>query len=181
MARKCKIQEITKEEARKFIDKNHIQGYKGCSLSIGCFDNEMLVGVMTFEKDKDEWVLNRFATDINRKCPGVGGKLFSFFIKKYNPLIVKSFADLRWTVDRENNLYTKIGFKLESTLKPEYKYVNASHPTERIHKFNFRKKIMEKRYGTDSSLTETELTENLGYYRIWDCGMLKYVWKNLYF
>ena len=177
MARKCKVEEIDKETARIFINKNHIQGYKGCSLSIGCFDNNTLIGVMTFVKDKDGWILNRFATDINKKCVGVGGKLFSFFIKKYNPNQVKSYADLRWTIDKDNNLYTKIGFKLESILKPEYKYVNASHPTERLHKFNFRKRLLGKRYGVDSNLTETKLTERLGYYKIWDCGMLKYIWK----
>lgn len=177
MARKCNVKEISKKEAKTFIDKNHIQGYKGCSVAIGCFDNNTLIGAMLFEKNKDEWILNRFATDINRKCPGVAGKLFSFFVNNHNPSVVKSYADLRWTVDKENNLYNKIGFKLESILKPDYKYVQASHPTERIHKFNMRKKLIEKRYGVDSSLTETELTESLGYYKIWDCGMLKYVWK----
>ena len=177
MARKCSVKEINKNDAKDFINKNHIQGYKGCTLSIGCFDNEMLIGVMTFEKNKDEWILNRFATDINRKCVGVGGKLFSFFVKKYNPTKVKSYADLRWTIEKDNNLYTKIGFKLDSILKPEYRYVKASHPIERIHKFNFRKKLMEKRYGTNSKLTETKLTESLGYYKIWDCGILRYVWE----
>lgn len=177
MARKCSVKEINKNDAKDFINKNHIQGYKGCTLSIGCFDNEMLIGVMTFEKNKDEWILNRFATDINRKCVGVGGKLFSFFVKKYNPTKVKSYADLRWTIEKDNNLYTKIGFKLDSILKPEYRYVKASHPIERIHKFNFRKKLMEKRYGIDSKLTETKLTESLGYYKIWDCGILRYVWE----
>lgn len=177
MARKCIVKEIDKETTKNFINKNHIQGYKGCSLSIGCFDNQMLIGAMTFEKDKDEWILNRFVTDINRKCVGVGGKLFSFFVKKYNPIKVKSYADLRWTIDKDNNLYTKIGFKLEKILKPEYRYVKTSHPTERIHKFNFRKKLMEKRYGTNSELTETKITESLGYYKIWDCGILKYVWE----
>ena len=140
MARKCSVKEINKNDAKDFVNKNHIQGYKGCTLSIGCFDNEMLIGVMTFEKNKDEWILNRFATDINRKCVGVGGKLFSFFVKKYNPTKVKSYADLRWTIEKDNNLYTKIGFKLDEILKPEYRYVKASHPIERIHKFNFRKK-----------------------------------------
>ena len=177
MARKCSVKEINKNDAKDFVNKNHIQGYKGCTLSIGCFDNEMLIGVMTFEKNKDEWILNRFATDINRKCVGVGGKLFSFFVKKYNPTKVKSYADLRWTIEKDNNLYTKIGFKLDEILKPEYRYVKASHPIERIHKFNFRKKLMEKRYGIDSKLTETKLTESLGYYKIWDCGILRYVWE----
>ena len=169
--------EIDKKTAKDFINKNHIQGYKGSTISIGCFDNGTIIGVMTFRKNGEEWILNRFASDINRRCLGVGGKLFSFFVKKYDPKIVKSYADLRWTTDRDDNLYTKIGFKLDGVLKPEYRYVSNSNPTERIHKFNFRKKLLVKRYETDEKLTESELTEKLGYFKIWDCGLLRYVWE----
>ena len=177
IARKCKVMEIDKKTAKDFINKNHIQGYKGSTISIGCFDNGTIIGVMTFRKNGEEWILNRFASDINRRCLGVGGKLFSFFVKKYDPKIVKSYADLRWTTDRDDNLYTKIGFKLDGVLKPEYRYVSNSKPTERIHKFNFRKKLLAKRYETDEKLTESELTEKLGYFKIWDCGLLRYVWE----
>ena len=178
MGRKCSVQQITKDAAKSFLEKNHIQGYGRCTLALGCFSSNMLVGVMTFEQYGTEWLLNRFATDINFICQGIGGKLFSFFIKNYNPKIVKSFADRRWTLDENNNLYTKLGFKLEKILKPDYRYVNSSHPTDRIHKFNFRKKILAKKYGVDEKQTETKLTESLGFYKIWDCGLLKYIWKN---
>ena len=178
MGRKCSVQQITKDAAKSFLEKNHIQGYGRCTLALGCFNSNMLVGVMTFEQYGTEWLLNRFATDINFICQGIGGKLFSFFIKNYNPKIVKSFADRRWTLDENNNLYTKLGFKLDKVLKPEYRYVNSSHPTDRMHKFNFRKKILAKKYGVDEKQTETKLTESLGFYKIWDCGLLKYIWKN---
>ena len=26
-------------------------------------------------------------------------------------------------------------------------------------------------------MTELEMTRELGYYRIWDCGLFKYVWR----
>jgi len=178
MARKCQVKEIEKKEAETFLNANHIQGYKGCTIALGCLFNDILIGVMTFEQYGNEWILNRFATDNNMICQGVGGKLFSFFVKKYNPTIVKSFADLRWTIDRNNNLYTKLGFKLNEVLKPDYRYVSASHPTERIHKFNFRKQLIANRYNLDYKKTESELTNELGYYKIWDCGLLKYTWKN---
>ena len=71
-----------------------------------------------------------------------------------------------------------MGFKLNEVLKPDYRYVNASHPTERIHKFNFRKQLIANRYNLDNKKTESELTNELGYYKIWDCGLLKYIWKN---
>ena len=178
MARKCVIKEIKRKEAESFLNNNHIQGYKGCTIALGCLLNDVLVGVMTFEQYGNEWILNRFATDNKLICQGVGGKLFSYFINKYNPTYVKSFADLRWTLDRDNNLYTKLGFKLSGVLKPDYRYVSASHPTERIHKFNFRKKILMNRFNSDYNKTESELTNELGYYKIWDCGLLRYEWNN---
>lgn len=178
MARRCIIKPIDKNLTKSFLNKNHIQGYNGCTVSLGCFHNDELIGVMTFEHYGNEWLLNRFATDNNVRCQGVGGKLFSYFTKNYNPSSVKSFADRRWTINEENNLYIKLGFKIDEVLKPDYKYVNASHPTERIHKFNFRKKILYRRYNMDKTKTESELTEELGYYKIWDCGLIRYVWKN---
>ena len=47
-----------------------------------------------------------------------------------------------------------------------------------MHKFNFRKKTLSKKYGFPLLMTETEMAKELGYDRIWDCGLIKYVWKN---
>ena len=88
---------------------------------------------------------------------------------------VKSFADRRWTVDIDNNLYTKIGFKLDEIEKPDYRYVVGN---ERKHKFLFRKKMLNKKYGLPLTMTEKEMCNHLGFYRIWDCGLIKYVYKN---
>ena len=130
------------------------------------------------KENKNEWDLNRFASNINYSFQGVGGKLFSFFVKKYNPIKVKSFADRRWTLSKENNIYTKLGFKLDKTLKPDYRYYNEHiDKFERFHKFNFRKQILHKKYGLPLEMTESEMVKKLGYDRIWDCGLFKYVWK----
>ena len=111
-------------------------------------------------------------------CQGIGGKLFKYFIKNYNPEYVKSFADRRWCVDENNNLYTKLGFKIDSILNPDYKYYNEKvNKYDRIHKFNFRKQILHKKYGLPITITENKMAEELGYSKIWDCGLIKYVWK----
>ena len=181
-ARKTIVKEITKIDAESFLNKNHIQGFVTSTVYFGCFnktDNE-LVAVMTFKRERNDcnrWELTRFATDISKHCIGVGGKLFSNFVKVYNPSYVKSFADRRWTLDKDNNLYTKLGFKLDKILKPDYRYVVKN---ERIHKFNFRKDKILRHYpnnGLTSDMTEREMTDKLGFYRIWDCGLFKYVWR----
>ena len=175
-ARKCKIYEITYNESKIFLEENHIQGHQKATLYLGAKLNDELVGVMTFVKIKNnEWELNRFASNKKYICQGIGGKLFSFFVKNYNPKIVKSFADRRWTTNCHNNLYAKLGFKLEKTLKPDYRYIiDGSY--KRIHKFNFRKQILHKKYGFDLSMTENEMAKKLKAYKIWDCGLYKYVW-----
>ena len=176
--RKCEIREIPKKsEVYDFLDKNHIQGRTGFTIALGTYYNNELVGVMTFKKEKDDfWELNRFATDINHQCIGIGGKLFKHFIRNYSFIEIKSFADRRWTTDPKNNLYTKLGFEFDSFVPPTYWYYRDGE-IMRHHKFGFRKQILHKRYGLPLGLKESEMAERLGYTRIWDCGLIKYVYR----
>ena len=176
-ARKCKVKKIDKHVGHDFLDKNHIQGSVGSTVFLGAFYDDELIAVMSFTNDgNDCWNLTRFATDSSKRCVGVGGKLFKFFLREYNPKYVKSFADRRWTLSEENNLYTNIGFKLVGTLSPDYRYVNKQ---KREHKFNYRKQILSKKYGLPLTMTETEMVAQLGIHRIWDCGLYKFEWKRL--
>jgi hypothetical protein len=180
MARKTKIQVIDKNTAQFFLNKNHIQGYANVTVNFGCFYNDTLIGVMSFKKINDKlWELTRFASDYNYICCGVGGKLFKHFIKEYKPELVKSFADRRWTIDEENNIYIQLGFKFDGYTRPDYKYLK-SNIIQRIHKFNFRKKSLLRKYPNilNENMTENEMTKKLGYYKIYDCGLIRYVWKN---
>ena len=143
---------------------------------IGAFYENELVGACIFKKENTEgfWELTRMATQDGYLCHGVCGKLFKYFVDKYNPVQVKSFADRRWTLNKDNNIYVTLGFKLSETLKPDYRYVVNN---TRMHKFNFRKNRLHKKYGLPLTMTEREMCQELGFYRIWDCGLFKYVWK----
>ena len=137
---------------------------------------------MTFLRTKgNSWILNRFCTNHNVICCGIGGKLFKFFVKEYNPDCIVSFADRRWCVNENDNLYIKIGFHLSQIMPPDYRYVSSKTSYRiRYHKFNFRKQLILKRFpnsGITENMTEKEMTEKLGYYRVWDCGLFKYVWE----
>ena len=181
-ARRCEICEIKdKNEAYKFLDANHIQGRTGFNVAIGAYYNSNLIAVMTFKKEKEGyWDLNRFATDIHYQCVGVGGKLFKHFIRNYDFAEIKSFADRRWTTDPTDNLYIKLGFDFDSFVEPTYWYYNQKvNLHKRFHKFGFRKQSLHKQYGFPLEMTEREMTESLGYTRIWDCGLIKYVYRSL--
>lgn len=179
-ARKCTVKEITYDEALSFLNKNHIQGFVSSTVYLGAFYNGSLVGVMTFldEGNGKKWNMTRFATDINTLCPGLGGKLFNFFVRNYEYTEIKTFADRRWTCDKYDNLYTKLGFVLDKVEYKDYRYYNPKVDRyKRFHKFGFRKQTLHRKYGLPLSMTETEMARSLGYDRIWDCGLIRYVYR----
>ena len=176
MARKCNIRTIGRNEAKNFLIKNHIQGFVNSSVYLGAYNNATLIAVMSFTIERgNEWTLTRFASDNHYVCCGVGGKLFKYFIRNYNFNVIKSFADKRWTYNTEKNLYLELGFSEEKNMPPEYRYFKNGEII-RHHKFNFRKQVLHRKYGLSMALTETEMVKKLGYNRIWDCGLIKYVY-----
>lgn len=183
MARKCTVTETDSKTAKEFLNKHHIQGFANGTIHLSCIYNDQIVGIMSFKKENknsNDWELVRFATDNSYRCNGAGGKLFKYFIRKYNPAKIKSFADRRWTINEENNLYIQLGFDLCGYTPPDYRYVEP-HNAQRMHKFGFRKKILHKKYGFPLSMTENEMTKELKLYKIYDCGLIKYIWKNKLF
>lgn len=179
--RKIQIREIYKYDAQMFLEQYHIQGFSSSTVYLGGFYDNELIAVMTFKHGNiknPNWELTRFATNFNYIYQGVGSKMFKYFIKTYNPNIIVSFADRRWTPWQDNNLYIKLGFKLESINKPDYRYYNEQiDKYKRVHKMAFNKKVLSRKYGFPLTMTETEMAKELGYDRIWDCGLFKFVWK----
>lgn len=174
-ARKTKVEIVSKNIAGDFLEKNHIKGKCNSSLCIGCFYEDKLIGVMSFIKvKKNIWCLNRFSTDNNYICCGVAGKLLSFFKNNYEWAKIISLADRRWTIDCNNNLYTKLGFTPQGLTKPDYRYVVG---VNRVPKSIFLKNIVSKKY--TNIVTKSKLLEIIKKRRIWDCGFYKYELVNL--
>jgi hypothetical protein len=179
-ARKCSIKILDKKETDKFLNENHIQGCGQYSISIGLEIDNILLCIMTFKKGNKngEYELNRFSGLLLHNIIGGAGKILKYFIKQYKPQVIRTFADRRWTLSMNDNLYTKIGFKLVKVLKPDYRYYNEKIDRYmRFHKFGFRKNKLCKKYNFPITWTETEMIKKLGYDRIWDCGLIKYEWN----
>ena len=174
-ARKCAIKTLSKALSEEFLNTYHLQGFSPSTALYGAFYGDVLVGAMTFKKEKEGvWNFNRFATNTDYRLPGLASKMFKQFVKDNNPIEVKAFLDRRWS-HCDSNLYDKLGFKLVETVKPDYRYVVKN---KRLHKSIFSKQLLAKKYNLPLTMTEKEMAEKLGYYRIWDCGQYKYVWKN---
>ena len=177
-ARKCEIKEIIDNKIiRDFLEKNHIQGFVGSKIKIGLFYNEELVSLMIFgaqrksmgQKAKDgSYELLRFCNKLNTNVIGGASRLFKYFVEKYIPDEVISYADRSWS---QGNLYEKLGFNLVHKTDPNYYYVIDGI---RKYRFNFRKDVLVKN-GADPNKTEHEIMLEKGIFRIYDSGNLKYL------
>ena len=160
-ARKCQIKQLI--DSSIFLENNHIQGKDKSIVKIGLYYNSELISLMTFDKFEGrkkmlntEYNLSRFCNKLNYNIIGGASKLLNWFVKTYNPTRIISYADRSWS---EGNLYFKLGFKLISESKPDYKYIINN---QRIHKSNFK------------MLNEKNEMLNNGIKKIYDCGKLKF-------
>jgi very-short-patch-repair endonuclease len=184
--RKCVIKDCSLSEKSVFLNENHIQGDNNTTHCIGAYFKDELVAIMSFDnkrpmnKEKnhntDTYDISRFVVKNMYHINGIGSKILTHFIKKYNPDKIITFADRRWS--NLDNIYNKLGFVLVKTLPPDYFYVNSRVSRyRRFHKFGFGKGMIKKFnpqiFHPDK--TEWEMMQVMGYDRIWDCGKYKYV------
>lgn len=177
-ARKCEIKEINDNKiVRDFLEKNHIQRFVGSKVKIGLFYEGDLVSLMTFgnlrislgHKSKERsYELLRFCNKLNTTVIGGASKLFKHFIKNYKPNEIISYSD---NSRGNGGVYKKLGFNLISETEPNYYWIIDG---VRKHRFNFRKDKLVKQ-GADPSKTEVEIMNEIGYYRIFDCGSKKWI------
>jgi len=173
-ARNTIIKNVNSQIAKKFLNDNHIQGNVNSKVSLGLYYKDELVSLMCFSKGriiiggkKNEWELTRFCNLINTNVVGGASKLFNYFVKEYSPEKVVSYSDIRLF---DGGLYEKLNFKRISQSKPNYWYVINGI---RYHRFNFRKSILVKE-GYDKNKTEKEIMFERKYYRIYDCGAIRW-------
>lgn len=167
-ARKCQVIEL--KSATDFLNDNHIQGVDHSTIKLGLTYEGKLVSVMTFNQLEGrnkmlagEWNLSRFCNKINISVIGGSSKLLKYFIQKYQPTRIISYADRDWSV---GDLYFSLGFKKVSESKPDYKYLVEN---KRVHKSNFRKSKLKLVAGTERGYMKEK-----GVYKIWDCGKIKF-------
>ncbi|WAE77138.1 endonuclease domain-containing protein [Escherichia phage ph0011] len=174
-ARKCTVRNIDKQVSNKFVKSHHIQGVAQASIHIGLYYGCDLVAVMTFGKSRFD---KNYEYELIRYCSSgtvVGGasKLLKYFETVYNPQSLLTYADMDWS---NGNLYTVLGFELDSYTEPGYFYYDPQ-THERISRQKCQKHKLIKK-GHDINLTERQICcDVLGYYKIYNSGNIKYTKK----
>lgn len=169
-ARECQIKKIQMNEAKLFIDNNHIQGLYTCEVSFGLFYNDELVGVISgnrhHRQSQASFVLQRLCFKKGYQIQGGASKLLKALrghVKALGYSEIVSWSDNRIS---EGNVYQKLGFALKAEYDHDYSYVLDGSYNRRHSKQSLKKTPEERLTGK----TEWELRKNQGYYRIWDCG-----------
>lgn len=173
-ARKCTISQIDTAKRKEFLEKYHIQGDSNGTINLCLICDNKVVAVMHFIDLKEQkYVLKRYATSVHV----VGGfsKLLTHFIRTYNPKYIETFADLRWS-SKESNVYKLNNFEHVCDSGPNYSY--TKNFLERHTRHQLKHDLHKKINHYDSSLSETKNMLNNGYYQIFDCGNMKFVWRN---
>lgn len=135
-ARQCEIKTISNKEAKPFNELNHLQGHRNAQVTYGLFYKNKLVQLMSFSKTKyNKNLKTDNSWEIIRGCPGsnnivVGGvkKLFTHFVKDYNPDYVFSYCDFNKFDGRS---YEAIGMKFIGYTGPDKIWIVDGQPVKR--------------------------------------------------
>lgn len=182
-ARKCTVAKIDSDRARSFFDDNHIQGWANGNFHYALREESgRIVAAMTFssrtsvraEKKDGVFELTRYATSEN--VIGGAGKLIAAFVKD-NP----DFDSIISYSDNEiytGGMYEALGFDKVNVGRPDYKVVMNG---TRRHKSGFTLEKLKAKLGDrfDHTLTERENCRNNGLFRVYNCGLTKWVYKKL--
>jgi hypothetical protein len=177
-ARECQIKEISSNQYLAFLEDNHIQTPIVSKIILGLFYKDELVSVMglgqpRFNKNY-EYELIRYCNKVYTNIIGGFSKLLKYFISKYQTKSIVSYVDRRY-FNGKSYESTKL-FKFERITEPNYYYVDLNK-LKRFSRYEFQKhklsKILEN---FDPKLSEYDNMILNGYYRIYDCGNLVYVY-----
>lgn len=176
-ARKCEIRQVNTEFKTKFLKKYHIQGDVTSQYNYGLYSNNKCVAIMCLGKRKildkstNQFELLRYATISSFTVVGGAGKLLQYFIMQHTPDNIVSYCDRRWST---GNLYKQLGFKLLKTTPPNYWYTKTF--TERLNRVKFQKHKLKSILPIyDDKLSESENMKANKFFKIWDCGSLKFI------
>jgi len=173
MARKTVAKEISSREAITFLNNHHFQGADNSSIKVGLFVDDKLLSVLTVGKDRFS---RSKSSEIYRFCSIVGvtgglSKMLKFIHRNHSISSFVTYCDLS---KFDGQVYLKNGFSLIKKCEPSYQYFSRKRYF-RQHRFNFRKSQLHKKLEHfDPLLSGHANITNHDYFRIWDCGNLKF-------
>lgn len=178
-ARNTEIKTLDSDITRAFEETYHLQGSANSTVNLGLYNNDELVGLMTFGKPRFnnnfEWELIRLCYKTDTVVIGGTEKLFKYFLNNYKPKSVISYCDIS---KFDGNTYLKLGFETSQSAltTPNYVWVSPERDLVLTRYQTQKQKLLDMGY-EEFGNTETEIMENLDFIKVSDCGNLRFEWK----
>lgn len=179
-ARKLEIIETNKEKVKQFEDRYHLQGSTRSEINLALVerDSQNILGIMTFGTPRFN---NNYQYELIRLCYKhnviiVGGaeRLFKHFLKKYAPKSIISYCNI---AKFSGEVYTRLGFKTYNKLtEPNYVWVSQDSLCVLSRYGTMKSKLLKLNLGNEDE-TEDSIMNNLGYFKVYDSGNLKFIWE----
>lgn len=121
------------------------------------------------------WELTRFCTKLYTNCVGGASRLFIHFIREYAPNMVTSFSNNSNTT---GDVYPILGFRKVGEVQPGYVWVSLKDDTY-LSRVACQKHNLPRLFNESVDInnqTEKQIMEDHGYARVWNSGLLKWVW-----
>ncbi len=170
-ARKCEIKKVNKQEAREFLDKNHLLGSCAWSYCYGLYEKNQLISLITLGKHHrgtdTRLVLSRFANIRGVNVQGGLSRLCKHASNLHGELI--TWIDLRLATTKN---WEKSGWTVETTLPPDYFYYDNKN-----HKITSKQSRKKSLVGTPAGMTEREHATKDRLYVVYDCGKARLSFK----
>lgn len=175
-ARDCSVDFVDRPTAFELMDKYHLQGAIGYKECYGLYQNDRLLGLMSFGvpryTDKYEYEILRLCWVDGVRVTGGAEKLFKAFLRDKNPNSVVSYSDAsKFT----GSVYNRLGMQCEELTDPSYVWVNYSGDIKSRYQ-TMKQKLLDCGLG-DFGSTEAEIMSNLGYVRVYNSGQYRYVYR----
>lgn len=177
-ARNCVVKEVSKFDCNNYLNTYHLQNTcNGQSIRLGLYYSDELVFVMTFGKPR--YNIN-YEYELIRLCSHkyvIGGaeKLFSYFIKNYNPSSIVSYCD---NSKFRGDVYYRLNFKLFTKGQPSKHWYNPKtkqHITDNLLRQRGFDQLFNMNYGKGTS--NDELMKQHNFVEIYDCGQSTYIYN----
>jgi len=166
-ARSCVIKNLNSKEKKEFFDKNHLDGDTRSKIAYGLYFNNKLVSAISLRKPfHAKWStyleIARFCCLLDHNVVGSLGKLTNHVIRMHHtPLL--SYIDKRF--GGEGKAYLKSGWTLDGETNERFWWTDF---IGRYDRFWCRADRIR-------GLTENQVAEERGVYRIWGVGNKRFV------
>lgn len=157
----CEVKEVGYNETISFLEENHLRGSIDNDLSLGAYYNDELVEIMSFKRNNQDYEILRHCYCNNISINKNDSLILKYFVENYNPNTISILIDKGYDDDL---IYKNFGFKFDNEIEPDYYFVES--------KIRFNKNVCPV------DMDENEFLETKGWYKIYDCGYSKYMWRN---